>query len=312
MKVVKGKKGFGFPVVDSNPCMARSVKELVTGMGSSGFQATKLVEAARISREIFSDRECFTFLSFTANMVASGLRGAIAETIRRGLVDAVVTTGGAIDHDFIKSFEPYFIGDFNADDAALHRKGVNRLGNVFIPTARYELFEKKVQPVFERVCKRQKTIAPSRLVAEMAGEIRDKNSFLYWCRQKKVPVYSPCLIDSALGLQLHFFRQDHPAFVIDELADLRELAPLVLLAKRTGAIVLGGGPSKHFTIASNILRGGLDKAVYVTTASEWDGSLSGAETREAKSWGKIKEKAREVTVHGDATILYPLLLAAAT
>ncbi len=299
------------PVTDLNPDKVRSVKELVRGLGSSGFQATQLARGARTMKEIFSDKQCVTFFSFTANLVASGLRGVIAETVKKGLADAIITTGGAIDHDFIKSFEPYFLGSFSADDAELHRKGFNRLGNVFIPTKRYELFEKKIQPILARVYEKQRAVTPKKLVAGIASTIRDKNSFLYWCAKNKVPVYSPCLVDSALGLQLHFFRQDHPDFILDELGDLRELASIVLSAKRTGAIVLGGGPAKHFTIGANILRGGLDRAVYITTASEWDGSLSGAETREAKSWGKIKENAHEVTVHGDATILYPLMLKAA-
>ncbi|MEM0014388.1 MAG: deoxyhypusine synthase family protein, partial [Zestosphaera sp.] len=48
-------------------------------------------------------------------------------------------------------------------------------------------------------------------------------------------------------------------------------------------------------------------AVYVTTAVEWDGSLSGARSKEAISWGKIKPNARHVTVYGDATVILPLL-----
>ena len=88
---------------------------------------------------------------------------------------------------------------------------------------------------------------------------------------------------------------------------MKELANMVLSAKRTGALILGGGISKHYTIASNLLRGGLDYSVYITTASAYDGSLSGAFPREAKSWGKIKEKGSTSVVYGDATILLPLL-----
>jgi deoxyhypusine synthase len=43
---------------------------------------------------------------------------------------------------------------------------------------------------------------------------------------------------------------------------------------------------------------------------EYDGSLSGAQTREAISWGKIKEKADNVTIEGDATVLLPLMISA--
>jgi deoxyhypusine synthase len=143
--------------------------------------------------------------------------------------------------------------------------------------------------------------------------MRDKNSFLRACVERGAPVFAPGLIDGALGLQMHFFKQDreHADFVLDETGDFRKLATLVLGAKRTGAVILGGGIAKHHAIGANVVRGGLDYAAYFTTASPFDGSLSGAQTQEAKSWGKIKERGRAVTVVGDATINFPLAVAAA-
>ncbi|MFQ5648236.1 MAG: deoxyhypusine synthase family protein, partial [Candidatus Aenigmatarchaeota archaeon] len=64
----------------------------------------------------------------------------------------------------------------------------------------------------------------------------------------------------------------------------------------------------HHTIWWNAMKGGLDYSVYITTAPEWDGSLSGARLREAVSWGKVKEDSKYITVEGDATVLLPLLL----
>ena len=110
-----------------------------------------------------------------------------------------------------------------------------------------------------------------------------------------------------IGLQLYFFKQKHKDFAVDVTADLHELAQLVLTAEKTGAIILGGGISKHHIIGANILRNGLDYAVYVSTATELDGSLSGARTREAKSWGKLKEKGRHASVFCDATIALPVV-----
>jgi deoxyhypusine synthase len=51
----------------------------------------------------------------------------------------------------------------------------------------------------------------------------------------------------------------------------------------------------------------LNYAVYLTTAEEHDGSLSGARLREAVSWGKVHAKAKFITVEGDATITLPML-----
>ena len=47
--------------------------------------------------------------------------------------------------------------------------------------------------------------------------------------------------------------------------------------------------------------------VYITTAPEHDGSLSGARLREAISWGKMRPEAPNVCVEGDASVLLPLI-----
>ena len=72
---------------------------------------------------------------------------------------------------------------------------------------------------------------------------------------------------------------------------------------------MGGGISKHHTIISTLMSGGFDYAVYVNSSSPYRGSLSSATTEEAKSWGKIKKDAKSVTVHGDAAIIFPLIIA---
>jgi deoxyhypusine synthase len=263
-------------------------------------------------KEMKKDSECKIFFAFTANLVASGLRGVITDFVRKVGVDAVITTGGAIDHDLIKSHAPYVVGNFAADDAELHKRGINRIGNVFVPNERYELLEKLLQPKLKKMYEKKKIWGVSEFINETAllTKPSDKHSFLRACLDKKIPVFSPCLIDSAIGLQLYFFKQEYKDFVIDETADLPKLANIVLGAKRTGAVVLGGGPAKHFTIASNILRGGLDYGVYFTTASAFDGSLSGAHPSEAKSWGKISERGRTAVVYGDATINFALAASA--
>ena len=72
--------------------------------------------------------------------------------------------------------------------------------------------------------------------------------------------------------------------------------------------MIGGGISRHHLIWWNQWNGGLDYAVYITTAPEWDGSLSGARTREGISWSKVSEEAKHITLEGDATVLLPLVV----
>jgi deoxyhypusine synthase len=47
----------------------------------------------------------------------------------------------------------------------------------------------------------------------------------------------------------------------------------------------------------------------MTTSHETSGSISGATTQEAKSWGKIKDDGEAATVHGDVCITFPLMMA---
>jgi deoxyhypusine synthase len=117
------------------------------------------------------------------------------------------------------------------------------------------------------------------------------------------------MLDGAFGIQVYLFKQDHKDFIIDETGE-EELAQMVLTAEKTGGIILGGGVAKHHSIGVNLLRGGFDYAVYVNSTAPFDGSLSGAMTKEAVSWNKIKKEANHVNVFGEATILFPIILSA--
>ena len=283
------------------------VTDLVEQMSSAGFQASEIGEAVRLIKKMKQEKVTI-FLSFTANMVASGLRGIITQLVREKFVDVIITTGGSIDHDIIRTEKPYLMGDFQLNDEELRRKGINRLGNVLIPNDRYVFLEKFIQPLFTELKGKKRSWTPSEVIDEIGKKIKDEKSFLYWASKNKIPVFCPGITDSAIGLQLYFFKQDNRDFEIDVSADMK-LGDIVVNAEKTGGIILGGGIAKHHTIGVNILKEGLDYAVYVTTSSAWDGSLSGATPNEAKSWSKIKEKGTTATVYGDATIIFPLIMA---
>src|SRR5271157_2011171 len=111
--------------------------ELVDEMRSAGgFTARHLATGVSILEEMLADKECTNFLSFPACIVATGLRGALAQFVKE--FDVVITTGGTFDHDLARAWGgSYFEGSFELDDEMLHRIGVNRLGNVLIPNSSY-------------------------------------------------------------------------------------------------------------------------------------------------------------------------------
>ncbi|MGV8150828.1 MAG: deoxyhypusine synthase family protein, partial [Candidatus Woesearchaeota archaeon] len=96
---------------------------------------------------------------------------------------------------------------------------------------------------------------------------------------------------------------------LDVIGDHKKIVSMVLESEKTGAILLGGGTPKHYILDANIYRDGLDYAVYVTTADEYDASDSGGNPQEAMSWAKIRVNAKAVKIKSEATIVFPLLVA---
>ena len=284
------------------------VKELVKQMENAGFQATQIGKATSILKRMKKEKATI-FLTFTSNMVSSGLREIFAFLVKEKFVDVIITTIGSLEEDFIKSKMPFLLGDFDADDIALEKKGINRIGNIFVPNNRYKFLERKIQPILLKMYKQKKVWKPYEFAEILGKNLDDKNSFLYWCAKNKIPIFCQAVTDGAIGLQLYFFKQRYKDFVIDETGE-EKLVEITLNAKKTGGIILGGGVAKHHAIGVNILRGGFDYAIYITTATEYDGSLSGARTKEAISWSKIKKgKFNHITIKGDATVIFPLLVA---
>jgi deoxyhypusine synthase len=299
--------------VDDGPTLDVLARRLEA---SGGFTAKAVGEGVDLLARILGDREMTRFLSFPADLVATGTRGVLAELVRDGYVDAVITTCGTLDHDIARSFRPYYHGEWNLDDVELHRKGFYRLGNLVIPEGNYgPVVERFVQPLLRKLWKGgTRSLSTKDLVwaiGDALGPTRGAGSIARAAFDRKVPVFVPGITDGAVGSQLWLFWQDHKGLSVDLMGDEQGLSDLVYGAKRAGAVMLGGGISKHHTIWWNQFRGGLDAALYITTAVEWDGSLSGARTREAVSWGKVKPTARHTTVDGDVTVLFPLMVGAA-
>ncbi|KON34404.1 MAG: deoxyhypusine synthase [miscellaneous Crenarchaeota group-6 archaeon AD8-1] len=287
-----------------------TINELINQMEDAwGFTAGKLSSSINILERMIKDKNCKKFLSFTANLVATGTRGVFKELVKRRMIDVIITTCGTLDHDIARCWKKYYKGSFRMDDSYLHKKGINRLGNILVPNESYgTIIEKKIQQLLIELWKEGvKELTTKQLCQEIGLRICNESSILYWAAKNKIPVFIPGITDGAVGYQIWLFSQDHK-FKIDLLKDSGQINDIVFSAKKTGALIVGGGISKHHTIWWNQFKDGLDYAVYISTAEEWDGSLSGAKPREAISWGKINEKAKQVLVQGDATLILPLII----
>jgi len=284
------------------------VASLVSSLGKVGFQAIHLEKAKETIVKMKKDG-CKIYLTFTSNMVTSGLRGFFAQLIKLGLVDVVVTTVGGIEEDIMKAHkEDFVIGTFSEDDVELYEKGVNRVGNLFIRTESYAKFEDLMKPYLKDIYSKKKRVTPSEIFNEIGLKLEDEDSILFQAARKKVPIFCPAVTDGAFGFHLFMFQQDHSDFIVDVVKDFSNILFSTSQDEKKGLISLGGSISKHHAILACLLNGGLDYAVYMTTASSSSGSMSGASTNEAKSWGKIKDDSDAVTVIGDVSVTFPLVM----
>ncbi|XP_020196793.1 deoxyhypusine synthase [Aegilops tauschii subsp. strangulata] len=311
---------------------------MLGSLASTGFQASHLGDAIDVVNQMLDWRlsqekpsvecdeaeldpkyresvKCKIFLGFTSNLVSSGIRDVIRFLVQHHMVDVIVTSAGGIEEDLIKCLGPTYRGDFSLPGALLRSKGLNRIGNLLLPNDNYCKFEKWIMPVLDQMLLEQSTKnvwTPSKVIGRLGKEINDESSYLYWAHKNNIPVYCPALTDGSIGDMLFCHAVHNPGLIIDIVQDVRLMNDEAIHAtpRKTGVIILGGGLPKHHICNANMLRNGADYAVYINTAQEFDGSDSGAHPDEAVSWGKIKGSAKPVKVHCDATIAFPLLVAA--
>jgi deoxyhypusine synthase len=282
--------------------------KILDSFSSVGAQASNFTKAIEIVKKMKKEK-AFVYLGYTSNMITTGNREIIRYLVEHKLVDVLVTTAGGIEEDFIKCIGDFKLGDFNLDGSELRDKGINRAGNVLIPNSRYVKFEEWILPILKKHKTELKT--PSDLIKLLGKEINNKESVYYWAYKNNIPVFCPAIMDGSIGDMMYFFKKSNPDFKLDIVADTEELNDSSMGREKTGMIILGGGVIKHAICNANLYRNGADYAVYINTAQEFDGSDSGARPDEAVSWGKIAQKSESVKVYGDATIIFPLLVAKA-
>ena len=153
---------------------------------------------------------------------------------------------------------------------------------------------------------------PSKLIRRLGKEINDESSVLYWAYKNDIPIFCPAVTDGSIGdmLFFHTFKASPKQLRLDIVSDIRKINSMSMEASRAGMIILGGGLIKHHIANACLMRNGADYAVYINTGQEFDGSDAGARPDEAVSWGKIKADAKSVKVYADATVVFPLVVAA--
>ena len=302
----------GKPVQDISITRESSLEKIFEQMSKSGgFESRNLADGLDALTIMIKDNDCQKFLSFVGAIISTGLRGIIKDMIKNRWFNVVITTCGALDHDIARHFSNYNEGSFSLDDVTLAEENIHRLGNVLVPRDSYgPLIEEKMQLFLEEEYNNGIREMSTEDICKMIGMHLGEDSFLYWAAKNDIKVIVPGIVDGAVGSQIWMFTQKHADFKLNITKDADTLSGIVFKAKKSGALMLGGGISKHHTLWWNQYRDGLDFAVYITTAQEFDGSLSGALVREAISWGKVTQNAKQTTIHAEVTTVLPFLYSA--
>lgn len=263
--------------------------------------------------EVRKNTKCTIFLGYTSNLISSGLREIIRFLVKHKMVSCIVTTAGGIEEDFIKCLGDTYLGKFSYRGEELRKKGLNRIGNLIVPNENYCKFEDWIMPILDQMLKEQKENnyiwSPSKFIHRLGKEINNEDSVYYWAYKNDIPVFCPAVTDGSLGDMIFFHSYRNPGLIMDIAQDIRKINSMAVYAKKSGIIILGGGVIKHHIANANLMRNGADFSVYINTANEFDGSDAGASPDEAVSWGKIRTNAHPVKVFGEATVIFPIVVA---
>ncbi|TLY14672.1 MAG: deoxyhypusine synthase [Thaumarchaeota archaeon] len=296
----------------------KSVSRLLDEMAETGFQGKKLGEVAKIWTEMTRQKGLTIFMGLTGSLSTTGQWKIIRWLIEKRYIDVLVSTGANISEDLLEAIGyGYYQGTWLANDEELLRLKIDRFYDVYADEYQYRKLEDLILKFASGLD--DKLVYSTREFLWLFGEYQSKKgirSITATAYERKVPIYSPGLIDSGYGVALSLLKRRGKLIRLDQTKDMEELAKIAEKTRRTGVVYLGGGVPKDTiqlaTVIKSLVRGGEeetphDYAIQITADSPQWGGLSGCTLEEAVSWGKIAPDARKATLYCDITLALPII-----
>ena len=294
-----------------------TVDQLVQQFGNSGsFGAGRLSVACDIYEKMIREQECTIFLGLAGAVVPAGMRSLIADLIREGLINVVVSTGANMVHDAIEALGGHhYKGHWLMNDEVLYKHHVYRIYDVLVPEEDFIKLDLRLTSLYDEIAdeNKGKTLSSRAFAWELGKRLNDPNSILRAAYESNVPVFLPAVRDSELGYvyYLHASRRGFKdTLAVDAFKDVPEIIGICRRSPINGMIIIGGGvPRNTIQSAALATKSGLDYAVVITMDRPETGGLSGSTLEETISWGKVKGNADKVMVFADAMIVFPIMAA---
>ena len=283
------------------------VSELIEEYNNSGLSANKLAKSIDILELMIKDKECKVFLGIAGVMVSSGMRNIILDMIKNKYIDVLVITGANLTHDLVEALGyKHYQGTSNEDDFKLHKKGLVRMYNIYMPNKAYEKLEEFFNNNFNEFSKADNI----KDFLWLIGKKINNESILKACYENKIPVFCPAISDSGIGLMVWNNLMNNKKINVNAFNDLKEILDIAWQCKKAGVFYIGGGvPKNYIQQAMQFSKGALYGIQITTDMAEYGGS-SGADLREGISWGKMNKDGKFVDLRVDATIALPVIYAA--
>ena len=294
-----------------------TVDELVRQFGNSGsFGAGRVATACNIYERMVREDDCTVFLALAGAMIPAGLRQLVSDLLRENLVDVLVTTGANMVHDAIEALGGrHYKGHWAVDDYMLYKYHTYRIYDVFVPEEDFIKLDMELVGLYDQIANENKgkTLSSRDFAWELGRRLKDPDSILRAAYESKAPIFIPAVRDSEFGYiyNLHASRRQFKnTLVVDAFKDVPEIISICRGSSKNGMIVIGGGvPRNTIQSAALATKSGIDYAVVITMDRPETGGLSGSTLEETVSWGKLKGQADKTMVIGDATIVFPIMVA---
>ena len=300
-----------------------SLGDLLEAFQSTSVQARNLGRCYQVWKNMLMDKKRPTiFLGLSGPLIAAGLGKVIRDMIRYHMVDVVVSTGAILYQDLYQALGfKHYIGSPTADDVELRDFAIDRIYDTYVDEEKFEDLDRLIGRAVEKLPDRG---CSSREVLEFLGKnVPAKESILSLAAKEGVPVFSPALIDSSIGigLTLHYGQtraKGQKGFVLDAVRDNYELVQILVNSPRTAVVYVGGGTPKNWINDGIVMANyhynregeGHYYAIQVTTDVPHWGGLSGSTLDEAMSWGKVSRSATKAMAFVEASVAIPLLFGA--
>lgn len=298
----------------------KTIGDLVEAFKGSSIQSRNIGRCAQVWENMLADKDRPTIiLGLSGALIAGGLRKVIRDMIEFNLVDVIASTGAVMYQDFYQAKSGgHYIGHPAMDDKKLRDLMIDRIYDTLVDEEKFEDTDRYIAKITEKL--EPRNYSSREFLALLGEEARnDKNSILGTAYRHGVPVFSPALNDSSIGIGLTVYYSNHlgkPKASIDSIRDNYEIVEIIRKSKKTGVIYIGGGTPKNWINDAEVMAGycfdqnikGHTYAFQITTDSPQWGALSGSTLEEAQSWGKIQKEATKATAYVEATIALPLLV----